>query len=56
MRAVLAPILIDIDYIPELNHPLVQGFIDPEVEVTDMHLEAIAEAVMLGEDQIREAQ
>lgn len=39
------PIIIDIEEAPSLNHHLVQAFIDPDVELDECHIHAIAEAV-----------
>lgn len=39
------PIYIDIEEAPSLNHHLVQAYIDPDVEISECHIHAIAEAV-----------
>ena len=37
---------IDIDMTPHLSHPLVRGFIDPTIELSESHIHAIEEAIM----------
>lgn len=36
---------IDIDYMPSLCNPLVGGFIDPSIELTESHINAIKDAI-----------
>ena len=46
----------DVDQAPELNHPQVGMFFDPDVELTQAHIECLYEAIkyakrlMYGED------
>jgi hypothetical protein len=47
---------LDIDMTPQLCHPQVGMFIDPEVEISDVHIQCLYEAIqyanrlMHGED------
>lgn len=45
MRNALLPILLNIDYLPQLNHPLLQAYIDPDVELGESHIDCIADAI-----------
>ena len=46
----LDPIIIDIDFTPELNHPLVRAYIDPDVELSESHIQCIYEAIQIAQD------
>lgn len=56
MKHALLPIELDIDFMPQLNHPLVRAFISDDVELTESHIDAIygaikyADEVMYGRD------
>ena len=39
------PLELDIDTYPQFNHPLVQAFVGEDVEVTQMHIECLYEAI-----------
>lgn len=48
MKRALLPIQMDIDYIPQLNHPLVQAYIDPDIELDETHINCIYDAIELA--------
>lgn len=45
MKSAVLPITLDIDYIPQLNHPIVQAYIDPDIELDESHIDCIMDAI-----------
>jgi len=45
MKSAVLPISLDIDYIPQLNHPIVQAYIDPDIELDEAHMDCIMDAI-----------
>ncbi len=50
MKTPLLPVQFNIDYIPQLNHPLVRAYIDPDVELDQIHIDCIYDAIEEAED------
>jgi hypothetical protein len=48
MKAVRS-LTVDIDYMPHLCHPLVGGFIDPDLELTESQINAIRDAIICAQ-------
>lgn len=46
----LNPISLDIDFSPQLCHPLVQAFLDPDVELSESHIQCIYEAIKMAQE------
>ena len=42
----LRALTVDIDYMPELCHPLVGAFIDPSLDLTESQTQAIKDAIL----------
>lgn len=45
MNLLLLPIELDIDFMPQLNHPLMRAYVDEDVEFNEHHINAIYEAI-----------
>lgn len=45
MKSVLMPVELDIDVLPQLNHPLVKAFADIDVELSEQHVQCIYDAI-----------
>lgn len=43
---------LDIDLSPQLTHPLVGAFIDPELELDEVHIQCIYDAVRIAQEMV----
>ena len=41
----LLPVELEIDYFPGLNHPMVKAFISGDVEISEIHINCIYDAI-----------
>lgn len=46
----LVPIELDIDTFPNLNNPLVRGYMDSSIEMSEIHLRCILDAIEYAEN------
>jgi hypothetical protein len=43
---------LDIDMTPQLTHPLVGAFIDPDLELDEVHIQCIYDAVRVAQEMV----
>ena len=52
MRTAFLPVHLDIDCFPQFNHPLVQAYVDPDIELDEVHIKALYDAIKYAESLI----
>ena len=52
----LQSLMLDIDLAPHLTHPLVGAFIDPSLELTEMHINCIYDAIQYAQQMMYEGE
>lgn len=53
MNCIFIPIEMDINYLPEMHHPMVKAYLGAGVEFSESHIECIYEAIQLAEEMVR---
>lgn len=43
---------LDIDMTPQLNHPMVGMFIDPDLELTESHINCLYDAIQIAQAMV----
>jgi len=52
MKHALHGFSLDIDLSPQLTHPLVGAFIDPDVELDEVHIQCIYDAIQIAQQMV----
>lgn len=52
MRTPLQGFSLNIDLSPQLVHPLVGAFIDPDVELSESHIQCIYDAIEIAQEMV----
>lgn len=52
MKTPLQGFSLNIDITPQLVHPLVGAFIDPDLELTESHIQCIYDAVAIAQEMV----
>jgi hypothetical protein len=52
MKHALQGFSLDIDISPQLTHPLVGAFIDPDLELSEAHIQCIYDAVRVAQEMV----
>lgn len=52
MKTPLQGFSLDIDLSPQLTHPLVGAFIDPDLDLCEAHIQCIYDAVAIAQEMV----